>query len=332
MAITGIESLIYGVDNVDAATRFFKDFGLHLVEHTKEMGRFVLPEGSTVLIRAGDDPALPRSAIVGNGVREVIWGVDTPESLDALTGRLKESGVALQVDESGTVRFHSPCGLAWGLRLYGKKQVVTAPDPVNSPGRVNRLNTHRRWRKRAHPKLIQHVVFAVQDVRQSFRFLERYLDFRLSDYQRGYGIYGRADGSNQHHNIFFIDAKLPFPGLDGQVRFHHANFGVEDLDEMMVGANYMARKGWEKSHLGLGRHRIDSALFYYLPCPAGGEAEYGADGDALDDNWVPREWVEPRFGFVSFVHNLPPFLQEEPEWNVRFLENGLPADDNKGDR
>jgi hypothetical protein len=107
--------------------------------------------------------------------------------------------------------------------------------------------------------------------------------------------------------------------MDGQARFHHANFGVEDIDEIMVGANYMTRRGWEPSHFGLGRHRVDSALFYYLPCPAGGEAEYGADADYIDDSWVPRDWIEPLFAYSHFVHNLPDFLTKAPDWRFAYL-------------
>jgi len=116
-----------------------------------------------------------------------------------------------------------------------------------------------------------------------------------------------------------LNADLHFPGLDGQFRFHHANFGVEDIDEIMVGANHMTRNGWAPSHFGLGRHRIDSALFYYLPCPAGGEAEYGADADVVDESWVPREWTVPLFAYSHFVHNLPPFLMQAPEWTFRYI-------------
>jgi hypothetical protein len=119
--------------------------------------------------------------------------------------------------------------------------------------------------------------------------------------------------------LLLFNASAPIPGMDGRLRFRHANFGVEDIDEIMLGANYMTRRGWEPSHLGLGRHRIDSALFYYLPCPAGGEAEYGADADYVDNAWVPRDWIDPLFGFAHFVHNLPDFLAKTPDWQVSYL-------------
>ncbi|NBB13094.1 VOC family protein [Pseudomonas sp. SLFW] len=324
MAIIGIESLVYGVEDLSESTRFFEDFGLPLIHQDTDSSLFRLEEGSHVVLRLLGDPSLPASSVIGSGVLETIWGVDSRASLEALAQQLGRDR-DLRFDADGTVHFQTDCGLAMALRVYSRKTVLTAPDALNSPGRINRLNQHRKWRLRARPKVIQHVVFAVQDYEKTFAFMKERLGFRLSDHQRTFGIYARADGANNHHNIFFLNANLPFGGNVGEVRFHHANFGVEDIDELMVGANYMERKGWEKSHFGLGRHRIDSGLFYYVPCPAGGEAEYGADADYVDDNWIPRDWEEPTFGFAHYVHNIPPFLKEEPGWVVKYLEGSVPT-------
>jgi len=317
MAITAIASLVYGVADVDESIRFFEDFGLSLVERDIGYGRFELPEGSHVEIRHRDDPVLPATAMEGDGVREVIWGVDSEAALARLVEGLDSFG-AVRTD-SGDWRFVTPFGVPMGLRLFHKKPVLCAPDPLNAPGRVNRLNQHRKWRERARPKVISHVVFAIPGYDEGFAFMRDCLGFRLSDHQNGFGMYIRCDGSNHHHNLLLLNASAPFPGMDGKVRFHHANFGVEDIDEIMTGANHMTRKGWEASHFGLGRHRIDSALFYYIPCPAGGEAEYGADADYVDDSWVAREWTNPLFAYAHFVHNLPPFLETPPAWDFRFL-------------
>lgn len=318
MAIVGVSSLVYGVDDVDLCTRFFEDFGLGLEARSGSESVFRLPEGSSVILRPLETARPEGSEVVGQGVQEVILGVDTAENLELLVARVAVDR-AVRRDDHGGAHFIADGGVPLGLRIFAKKPVVSAPDPVNAPGQVNRLNRNRRYRRRALPRVIQHVVFAVHDVEQSYKFLAERLDFRISDYQPGLGIYTRCDGANNHHNIFLLGADLPMPGLDGQVRFHHANFGVEDIDEILVGANYMVRKGWEPSIFGLGRHRTDSALFYYLPCPAGGEAEYGADGDYVDDAWLPRYWESPMFGYAHYVHNLPHFLMEEPEWNVRYL-------------
>jgi len=318
MAIIGIESLIYGVDDVPTCTRFFEDFGLPLVSSSDQESRFELQEGSSVSCRTLAAAHVPGSHSVVTGVQQVIRGVDSQAHLERLV-----AGIATDREvtrgEDGSAFFIADGGIPLGLKLYAKRTVVTSPDPLNSPGNINRLNRNRRYRRRAIPKVIQHAVFAVENFEVSFRFLKERLGFRISDYQPGFGIYARCDGTNNHHNIFLLNASLPMPGMDGQTRFHHANFGVEDIDEVMVGANYMVRKGWEPSHLGIGRHRTDSALFYYLPCPAGGEAEYGADADAVDDAWVPRYWSSPLFGYAHYVHNLPHFLEEEPKWDVRYL-------------
>ncbi|WP_300396098.1 VOC family protein [uncultured Sphingobium sp.] len=315
MAIIGIRRLRYRVSDTDVARRFFADFGLSPSGEARP-GHFTLANGSEVEVLGKDDPALPSSQILGDGVHEVSWGVDDAASLGSLADDLGRDH-SLEDIEGGfrTQLFGVPfCFEAWTPR-----QFANAPDPVNAPGVVRRLNTHRKWRRRARPKVINHVVFRLPDYVEAARFMRARLGFRLSDMQTGFGQYLRASGSNNHHNLLFLNANAHFPGCDGQLRFDHVNFGVEDIDELMIGANYMVRHGWQPSDIGLGRHRIDSALFYYLPCPAGGEAEYGTDADYVDDNWVPREFDVPLFGYSHFTHNVPAFLEKEPEWSFKYL-------------
>lgn len=321
MAIVGIETALYGVDDLAEATRFFEDFGLPLLSRSERESHFLLEEGSNVILRRRDDPSLPKSVLEAPGIREAVWGVDSAASLERLARNLG-SDRELTVDADGTVHFLTDCGLPMALRVFNRKPVVYAPDPTNAPGNVNRLNQHRKWKLRARPKTLNHVVFAVKDFEQSFAFFRDRLHFRLSDYQTGVGIYSRCDGAHEHHNLFLADCTLP--GMPGKPGFHHINFGVEDIDELMVGANYLTRRGWEPGFLGNGRHRIASSLFSYWHCPAGGEAEYGADTDYLDDNWVPRVW-EFRFGTASWMQSMPGFMQEEPAWDVDFYKEFPPA-------
>lgn len=326
MAILGIHTLTYGVESLAECQRFFEDFGLPLESASEQNAVFRLPNGAGVVLRTLGDPELPLSSIQGAGVREVIWGVDEPAALKRLAEDLATDR-ELRVDDDGAVRFLSDFGVPMGLQLFRQRPVQSAPELSNAPGRIARLNQHRRWRERALPKVISHVVFAAPEFVQGAAFMRERLGFRLTDEQVGFGLYLRADGSTNHHDFLLLNASAPLPGMDGVLRFHHANFAVEDLDEIMVGANHMVRRGWEPSHFGLGRHRIDSALFYYLPSPAGGEAEYGADSDCVDDGWVPRRWPKPLFAYAHFVHNLPPFLLEPPEWTVEFVTRGVGAVD-----
>ena len=285
---------------------------------------FLLPNKAKVVLQPLDRRPIPGSRVLGPGVHEVVWGVDTPAALERLVAGLEQDR-EVRRDADGTAHFICDDGLAMALRVWtDRTEVKTATDPVNTPGNIQRMNVHRKWIARARPKNIQHVVFMTPDPEASFAFIRDRLNFRLSDHQRMFGIFARADGANDHHNIYFLNANAPFPGADGQVRFHHVNFGVTDLDEIMVGKNYMERRGWAPSVWGLGRHRIASALFLYLPAPTGGEAEYGADSDALDDNWIPRTW-EPLFGFAHWVHEMPAFWSQGADWDVGFVAALAPA-------
>lgn len=322
MAIIGIESVVYGVNDVAECTRYFMDFGLPLLERSDTHAHFRLDEGSNVIVRHISDAALPRTAMAGTGVVETIWGVDRQDSLERLARELSRDR-EVRVDADGTVHSTDDTGIPFGLRVYRKNPVYSAPDPVNSPGNINRINTQRKWKVKARPKTIQHVVYQVPSPEASWAFYRDRLGFKLTDIQKGFGIFARGSGANDHHNVYFLNANLPFPGLDGKVRFDHVNYGVEDLDEVMVGANYMQRQGWPKSEWGLGRHRIASSIFMYLPCPTGGQAEYGADSDYLDDSWVPRVW-NPMFGFFSFVHNMAPFMLDAAPWEWEYAPGYTP--------
>jgi len=331
MAIVGIHSLVYGVDDLAESVRFFEDFGLPLKARSENHAHFRLEEGSNVVVRRMDDAWFLKSEQVGIGVRECVWGVDTQESFDTLLADLARDH-AIVMDPDGTARLVTRFGQALGLKVWNRKPVNRAPSPFNSPGRINRINETRKWIRRAVPATIQHVVWGFPDVNETLEFYRDRLGFRLSDVQLGAGVYIRADGAGDHHSLFIADAQASVLGFDGTIRFHHANFGVEDMDEIMVGKNYMERRGWPRSTWGLGRHRISSGAFLYLKCPAGGEAEYGADIDVLDDRWMPRVW-EATFGSNIFMHDLPVFLQHEIEWNVGFCkpETNYPAADTPGE-
>ncbi|MFZ2997661.1 VOC family protein [Sphingobium sp.] len=321
--INGVETIIYGVEDVALCTRYFQDFGLPLIEASEAEAVFELEEGSTVIIRALDAALTDGQRLVGYGVQKVIWGVRSQKILDRTVAQLRKV-VEVTIDSDGTAHFLDCDGIPCGLRIFAKQRVFGAPDPVNSYGTINRLNQHRKWRLKANPKTIQHVVFMTPDPQASWEWYRDNLNFRLSDVQEGFGIFARAPGTLDHHNMYWLKADLPFPGCDGQVRFNHVNFGVEDIDEVMVGGNFMERRGWQKSVWGLGRHRIASAIFFYLPCPAGGDAEYGCDSDMHDDSWIPRHW-NASFGTMSFMHNLQPWLLDESPWEVSYVEGATPT-------
>ncbi|EQB02844.1 hypothetical protein L288_15540 [Sphingobium quisquiliarum P25] len=319
MAILGIETIIYGVSDMAECTRFWQDFGLKLTGQADDRVSFEVLSGSKVILLHADDPALPPRNFEGDGVRLTVWGVDTQDNLEQLVKRV-ERRVPVRREADGSAFFQAPDGQYLGLRVWAKRPVLSVADPVNTPGNIVRLNQHRQWRMRAIPKTINHVVFYTDNYVESFEFYRDCLNFRYSDHSKGIGIFARADGTYEHHSIFWVNARMPFaPGGHG---FLHTAFGVDDIDEVMIGANIMEKQGWQKTADektgGISRHRISSAIYYYVKCPAGGEAEYHADTDYLDDNWVPRAW-DYRFGSLMWANARPAaFTEAVTSWDMTF--------------
>lgn len=319
MAILGIESAIFGVEDLDQCSRFWEDFGLKPLTRDETESVFEVASGSKVIVRRRGDPRLPEEWFDWNGVKEVIWGVDTEANLNALVADL-ERDREVRRDADGTAHCLGDDGIPFGLRVWAKRPVLSQPDPVNAPGNIQRLNLHRKWRHRAAPKTINHVVFFSHDYVKTYEFYRDRLGFRMTDHSKGLGVFARANGTNEHHSIFWVNTDLPVaPDAQG---FMHLAFGVEDIDELMLGANIMEQRGWKNTSPNtqgfLSRHRISSALYYYIDNPNGGEAEYHADTDYLDDNWVPRAW-DWKFGSLLWATRTPAFfVPENKDWDVTF--------------
>ena len=67
----------------------------------------------------------------------------------------------------------------------------------------------------------------------------------------------------------------------------------------MMGGEYMQKHGWNAA-TNPGRHILGSNLYWYFSNPSGGNTEYFADMDCMDDNWKPRIWDKnPGFSLWS---------------------------------
>jgi catechol 2,3-dioxygenase-like lactoylglutathione lyase family enzyme len=299
MPINGIESVAFAAADPSEQIRFFQDFGLEGQRHDAGAD-FLLPEGSRVLIRRADDPSLPPPFLPGDGPREVIWGVDNLATLDAIDADLRRD-CNVSRDADGTIHMTDPNGVKIGFRVFRRRPLEQVTTVENTQTHRPRWNTVRKLYDRACPKVIQHVVFSVPDVDAALDFYVKRLNFRISDVVRGRGVFLRAEGRNEHHNLFLVARPLGF---------HHMAFGLDCIDELMIGANQMQRQGW-KSEFGVGRHRASSIVFFYMSSPTGGEIEYAADGDYLDDDWVPNLW-EPIYSNQHWTAGNPPPLPPGP--------------------
>jgi len=318
MAILGVESAVFGVDDLAENTRFWNDFGLTLVAGNDDSSVFEVASGSRLIVYRHGDKRLPKDPYVGNGIKETIWGVDTADNLEKLVAGLAIDR-EVRRDADGTAHCIADDGQPIGLRVWNKRPVISHTSPVNTPGNIQRLNQHRIWRQRAIPKTINHVVFFSTDYVASYEFYRDRLGFRYTDHSKGVGVFARADGTYEHHSIFWVNCDLPF--APKHFRFMHLAFGMDDIDEVMLGANLMEHRGWKNTSTnssgGISRHRISSAIYYYCDIPGkAGEAEYHADTDYLDDNWVPRAW-DFKFGSLLWAHNAPAvFRGDNVPWDM----------------
>ena len=320
MSILGIESVIFGVADLAEHTRFWTDFGLPVESASEAETVFRVASGSRVVLYRHGDARLPSpDPFPGDKIKETVWGVDEQADLDRMATSLATE-VPVTRSPDGTVRCVCPDGQPIALRLWTKRHFVSETSPVNTPTSYPRFNQHRIWRHKAIPKTINHVVFFSQDYIASFEFYERHMGFAYTDHSKGTGVFARANGTYEHHSIFWVNCDLPI--APDHFKFMHIAFGCDDIDEVMLGANIMADKGWQNTTMntsgGISRHRATSAIYYYCEIPGhAGEAEYHADSDYLDDNWVPRAW-DFRFGSLLWSNNAPKIFRGDFPWEMTF--------------
>ena len=320
--IAGIRRLVFHVDDVAWCERFFVDYGLALQSSSEKRSSLIAFDGSEVLLLDKKSvTVMPGAKQTGIGVHECVWYVQDVSALQRIRKSL-EIDHQIATDEEGILHFVTPFGQLIGIQVWSPRSVYGAPSPSNTPGSIGRLNQPRKWLTRPLPKRIHHCVWTFPDVQEALDYYRDRLGFRVTDVQKGFGVYIRAPGAYEHHSVFLADANAKMPGFDGSLKFHHANFELEDIDEIMVGKNWLDRKGYDFSgNWGLGRHRLTSAAFLYLNVPQlGGDMEYGADCDCVDDGWKPRVW-DGAFGTAIYMHELPYWMMDEPNWGVSFARD-----------
>ncbi|MDH3737946.1 MAG: VOC family protein [Alphaproteobacteria bacterium] len=292
MNIIGVDGVVYGVEELDRCIDFWNDFGLVKQSADENGAVFATADGALIEVRSIDDPTLPPAAETGPTAREVYWGVDTPQTLDAIADEIgKDQPIAR--DDDGTVHTIDPGGYAIGFRISSVTELPVEPTTYNAPGASTRVDQPGPIYKKAQPSHLAHVVFRTPDLAPMLDFYTGKLGFQLSDSYPDRGYFLRAGLSEEHHNLFFFNP-------DGSKGFHHAAFNVRDIHEVFGGGLHMTNKGW-KTHIGPGRHPISSAYFWYFHNPNGGAAEYDFDSDVVTDAWQPREFEPSPDAFAEWA-------------------------------
>ena len=281
MDVLGIDEITYGADDLPACKTFFLDWGIELVE--EDAGRLVFEtlNGCRVIVRKSDDPDLPPAIEPGPTLREVVWGVSSPEVIERFAAIVRELPGAYV--EGGRVGCTDPNGLAVRFQVTRKRDVEVECAQMNTWSHKPRMNQRSPAYERATPIEVGHVVFFVKDVKACEAFYCKHFGFVPSDRYPGRGAFLRCANVGGHHDLFLLQTPDPKAGLN------HVAFTVRDIHEVFGGGMHIARQGWD-TQLGPGRHPISSAYFWYFRNPAGGLIEYYADEDQLDADWEAREF------------------------------------------
>ena len=239
--VVGLESVIYGVEDVAKSTKFFNDYGFEPIESGKSGATLLTPEKTTIGIRDMYDESLPAPIEDGSTVRETIWGVDTQAHLDALVADLSRD-LPVTTDGDGTAHTVDPMGNGIGLRVTASEPVQLEPVTFNTVGDAIRVNARARVFRYAEPQHLGHVVFLTKHFEEMIDFYTKRLGFWITDYIDGLGAFMRC--SSDHHNLFLVKSERN--GLN------HISCGVSGVDEIMGGFEKMTAEGWDPIW-GLGR-------------------------------------------------------------------------------
>ncbi len=292
MNILGLESIVFGVEDMVTASRFWEDFGLTKASEGPDRIVFETQEKGTIVIRPKDADDLPAAPVEGSTAHEYIWGLKTQTEVDAIGAELATDR-DVRTDNDGTVHSVDDAGYAIGFTVSKRIAVtVDAPD-INIPGIAGRVDKRAKIYKKAEPVHLSHMVLLTPNLEENRDFYVNRLGFVVTDCYPGRGYFFRAAGSSEHHNLFLLK------GGDDK-GFHHIAFELRDIHELFGGGTYMGEKGWT-THLGPGRHPISSCYFWYFKNPCGGAAEYDFDSDHVTDDWTPKDWESTPASFAEWT-------------------------------
>ncbi|MEK8029061.1 VOC family protein [Pseudaquabacterium rugosum] len=287
MNILGLDSLVFGVDDLDGARRYLLDYGLDEASWTPGAGgRFEALDGTAIVVRHADDPTLPPLPPGAHTpcLRETVYGVDSADTLASLAAELQrdrrvvggEDGSVRCIDDGGfAIAFQRTVRRPYEARHLGFNVPGQAPGRAPNDCAANPDEVIK-------PRSLSHVVYFVPDVAKAEAFYQR-LGFITTDRFSGLGPFMRPAGTQDHHTLFMIQRFN-----DHMVGCNHFTFHLGSAAEVLQQGWRFVNKGY-KSFWGPGRHIMGSNFFWYFNSPFGAVMEIDADMDLHDEHWVPRE-------------------------------------------
>lgn len=284
MQIVGLDSLVFGVEDVDACVKLLGDYGLIRVEGAASGGVFEALDGTSAVVRHASDAGLPPAFCASPNIRETVYGVADAAALEQIGAELSRDRKVTQ-DADGTLHSVDDSGFPIGFRVTVRRKIDAPPVLLNVPGMAPQRPPNQvaaRHDAIATPRTLSHVVYFVPDAAKAEKFYVERLGFTVSDRFINFGVFLRPAGTMEHHCLFLIQMKGPMP-----LGLNHFTFHLADASEVLQAGWRFQRKGY-RSFWGPGRHIMGSNYFWYFNSPFGGTIEYDADMDLHDTTWQPR--------------------------------------------
>lgn len=284
--ITGVEAIVFGVQDRAQCRKFLDIYGLTETVNTPEVSVWEALDGSSIELRQVDDASLPPALVPESTGRRYIWGVRDASVLDAIATELRptrpvtvENGEVTTVDNDGhTLTF----------RVTRRRTYQAEIPKINITGANPQRPVNERVAFKGSPKAraLGHVVYWTKDPAKSIQFYLDSLGFRITDEVRNNGgAFIRAHGHRDHHSAFFLNVQhRPF-----QPSLQHVEFAFADVHEVLLVGDRLTRAGF-KTGFGPGRHELGSNWYWYFVTPMGCAFEIAADLDQADENWVPGSY------------------------------------------
>lgn len=284
MNIIGLDTLVFGVDDVAACNQYLIDYGLLPVRHDDTGGRFEALDGTGIEIAHRDDRDLPPGLGTASMLRKTVYGVADAATLDAIVSELHRDREVHKLAD-GSIESVDDMGFTIGFQVTARRALSLPAEAVNAPGApAQRAPNVVAVRDDAvlTPRTLSHVVYFVPDAAKAEAFYVERLGFRCTDRFTGVGPFLQPAGTLDHHTLFMIQTPPFMKGCE------HFTFHMGGPTEVLQAGTRFVDKGYQ-SFWGPGRHRFGSNWFWYFNSPLGCHVEYDADMDLHDVEWAARE-------------------------------------------
>ncbi len=311
--IEDIAHVRFSAPDLGAMRSFLEDFGMICFEENEKL--FAKGRDGRPFLHVTEPGA---AKFVAVGLRAA--SVEDLELLAASQGKHVED-----LGEPGggkIVRLTDPDGYRVEVIAGQAKQEDARPVadlPRNTAAEKSRLRQSVRFgASPAHVIRIGHAVLKVSDFRVSEAWYKDRFGFLTSDEVEAatdvaLGAFMRCDRGDRpadHHTLFL--AQLP-----GELGLLHAAFEVANLDDLMLGHQFLKSKK-RVAAWGVGRHIMGSQIFDYWKDPFGNELEHWTDGDLFTAADPPQkmpmsallavQWGAPHPMFAGKMPPPPAFV------------------------